>query len=437
MPRRLILLLVVHSLQTLAFRLGEVFRLGEAFRRPAVSDGGPTAAGVVPVVPDDIFEEAISCCERLLKDDDALEADALAFGAVPQLLRTVFDADFEQYCTLRNDHAGVQNVSCLRPADLALAMNPCPGSNQCSPDIPIRGHELMRVALEPGRVCADGSCSECGSRVSLPHFTTDDEAREICECADALMAPAPQSEEECCADSTMIHLFDCARAGDVRMTLLLVRIVERLRRAVAHEYGLPLASVAPRTIMISRWVSNGGCASGTSIHGDEAAVADFHYSTVLHLSTQGCEFEGGDFVFSDPVKGSRATSASASVLAKDAVTEIGSVGEPTGAAGEKCTAGRLLTRLSPRRGRALMFSSGWENLHFVDEITSGVRHAMPVFFVTRAAWAHDGPSDMRGPVSPHDVGCALLQRLFNPGDVEDDDQLTMLWHSLFSAPLVR
>ena len=32
------------------------------------------------------------------------------------------------------------------------------------------------------------------------------------------------------------------------------------------------------------------------------------------------------------------------------------------------------------RGRALIFSSGWENVHFVDSVTSGVRFVLPVFF---------------------------------------------------------
>ena len=82
--------------------------------------------------------------------------------------------------------------------------------------------------------------------------------------------------------------------------LLLVRLVERLRRAVAYEYGLPLASVAPHTAFVSQWVSKdiageSGCGWGTSVHGDEAACEGFHYSTILHLSTKGEGVEGGDF----------------------------------------------------------------------------------------------------------------------------------------------
>ena len=68
------------------------------------------------------------------------------------------------------------------------------------------------------------------------------------------------------------------------------------------------------------------------MHADESSDEHFHYSAVLQLSTQGEGFEGGDFVFVDP-------------SAKDATTEH---------------------RLSPLRGRAIMFSSGWENVHYVD-----------------------------------------------------------------------
>lgn len=37
-------------------------------------------------------------------------------------------------------------------------------------------------------------------------------------------------------------------------------------------------------------------------------------------------------------------------------------------------------RFAAERGRALLFSSGWENVHFVDAVTSGVRFVLPVFF---------------------------------------------------------
>merc|ERR1711862_643605 len=45
-------------------------------------------------------------------------------------------------------------------------------------------------------------------------------------------------------------------------------------------------------------------------------------------------------------------------------------------------AGRTLTSFQPTRGSAVIFSSGWENMHEVEKITSGTRYAVPCFFTT-------------------------------------------------------
>merc|ERR1712071_134720 len=44
--------------------------------------------------------------------------------------------------------------------------------------------------------------------------------------------------------------------------------------------------------------------------------------------------------------------------------------------------GRNLIPFHPTRGSAVIFSSGWENMHEVETITSGVRFAVPCFFTT-------------------------------------------------------
>ena len=44
--------------------------------------------------------------------------------------------------------------------------------------------------------------------------------------------------------------------------------------------------------------------------------------------------------------------------------------------------GRKLTPLHPTKGAAVIFSSGWENMHQVDKLTSGTRLAVPCFFTT-------------------------------------------------------
>ena len=106
----------------------------------------------------------------------------------------------------------------------------------------------------------------------------------------------------------------------------------------------------------------------------------------------------------------------------------------------KSKSGRLLTRLRPQREGALLCSSGWENLHFVDKITRwrcrrGVRFAMPTFFVTNAPWGADRLEGVRGAVGRQDVAAALLQHVLAPEDTVDQAQFTLLWHAMFAAPL--
>ena len=68
-------------------------------------------------------------------------------------------------------------------------------------------------------------------------------------------------------------------------------------------------------------------------------------------------------------------------------------------------------------------------------VRSGVRHALPAFFVTREAWGAEGDEDLRGPVDRQDAAGALLLHVLTPTDAEDRGQFTALWHSIFGAPL--
>ena len=43
---------------------------------------------------------------------------------------------------------------------------------------------------------------------------------------------------------------------------------------------------------------------------------------------------------------------------------------------------RNLVRFHPSKGAAVIFSSGWENMHEVEKLTSGTRYAVPSFFTT-------------------------------------------------------
>lgn len=401
----------------------------------ATEEESVTAAELSQSSSDALFESVAKTCERLLegKADDS-------FIDVPQRLREIFDLDHERYVRETRAGASARNVTCMRPKN----------EDEYFEQPHIRGDGLMDVELEPGRVCRDGCCTGECSRVVLPSFATDSECELLCRfAADLMPMPDPEAgpSEGCFVEDTQANLAMCAAAGQARRMLTVCRVVERLRRAVAHEYGLTLASLAPHSSFLSQWVSpllvgESGCGWGTPVHGDEAACDGFHYSTIIHLSSKGDGFEGGDFCFSDAATVAAAAAAARAPLA-DAVTEIGPAAGSAEAVADaarsdvarKSTTDRLLTRLEPQRGRAMVFTSGWENLHFVDEITSGVRYAMPAFFVTRGAWAAEGPEDMRGPVGRSEAAGALLEHVLSADHAEDRGQFTLLWHSLFAAPL--
>ena len=61
-----------------------------------------------------------------------------------------------------------------------------------------------------------------------------------------------------------LHQFSLQKCAfrDTRTTLIFVRLVERMRRAIAHEYGLPLASVLPCAGVDRGWAA--GAALGSA-----------------------------------------------------------------------------------------------------------------------------------------------------------------------------
>ena len=183
----------------------------------------------------------------------------------------------------------------------------------------------------------------------------------------------------------------------------MIRLVERLRRCIADQYDVPLSSLMPDSAFVSRISAAPAIEKSVQearddygqMHSDECSI-QCHYSAVLYLSTQGSEFSGGDFVFCDG-------------------TSAGGLRE---------------TRLSPKNGQGIYFSSGWENLHYVDAVQSGTRFAVPVFFTTAAnPITADG-----GPVFANAAAAAnaLCSHVVAAKSLEDAGPLGYLWHSLFA-----
>jgi len=195
-----------------------------------------------------------------------------------------------------------------------------------------------------------------------------------------------------------LHQFSLQKCAfrDTRTTLLFVRFVERMRRAIAHEYGLALSSVLPLQTFVSCFIGEQDKQGG--LHSDESTHKEFHYSCVLYLSTQHEDFEGGTFTWSDPAP------------APDAE--------------------RVLTPLSPSRGSAVIFSSGWENMHEVEPLVSGTRFAVPSFFGTHPA----RPEDEFAPGDDDVVADELWRTLLSPEETADFRQFMLRWHALLAAP---
>jgi len=96
------------------------------------------------------------------------------------------------------------------------------------------------------------------------------------------------------------------------------------------------------------------------VHVDKVTYESFHYTSLLYLSDHGVEFEGGRLVFLD-----------------------GPLDKPTNN-----------VTLEPRKGRVAMFTSGAENVHYVERVSKGTRYAITVSFTC------DVNKSIKDPVTP-------------------------------------
>ena len=122
------------------------------------------------------------------------------------------------------------------------------------------------------------------------------------------------------------------------------------------------------------------------------------------MASQHDDFEGGTLFFSDAApEDGQAQSA-----------------ERSTAPGAAPSVERVLSPLSPSRGMAIIFSSGWENMHVVEPLASGTRIAVPAFFTTQRPEGLDPTPDVD----------ALWGRFLAPASAEDVRQFMFSWHEL-------
>eukprot|EP00577_Skeletonema_sp_RCC1716_P006723 CAMPEP_0113408576 /NCGR_PEP_ID=MMETSP0013_2-20120614/20684_1 /TAXON_ID=2843 ORGANISM="Skeletonema costatum, Strain 1716" /NCGR_SAMPLE_ID=MMETSP0013_2 /ASSEMBLY_ACC=CAM_ASM_000158 /LENGTH=575 /DNA_ID=CAMNT_0000294629 /DNA_START=9 /DNA_END=1736 /DNA_ORIENTATION=- /assembly_acc=CAM_ASM_000158 len=263
---------------------------------------------------------------------------------VPQMLHHIFDADLQHLLTREKI---TKNVTCMMPQTEGLTTH---GLNYVFDD-----GEHKNLPLEEGRKCEDGNCCDKCSRNIFPTFAQEDEINfDTYPGLNTLTF----NELEKVSAATIIQF---------------MRLIERVRRTMAHEYGLDLKTLLPLQAYSRKYVAGttqkgggGGEGDFVTLHTDEATHGGYHYSCVIYLSTQGEDFQGGDFVFNDP----KDPDAPAEDFRHMSLEE------------QLRRTGRKLTPFHPTRGAAVIFSSGWENMHEVEKITHGIRYAVPAFFTT-------------------------------------------------------
>jgi hypothetical protein len=344
--------------------------------------------------------------------DRAEEADEPLGADVPRMLHHIFEAD---QLHLQRRAKQTTNVTCMQPRDdgvegKARAMNYI-FDDAAHKDLP----------LTEGRRCEGGTCCEACSRNVFPTFA---------------------SEEECNFQTfpglNSLTFNDLKRVSAATI-LQFMRLIERVRRTIAYEYGLPLSSILPLQAYSRKYVAGttqqgggGGEGDFVTLHTDEATHSGYHYSCVLYLSTQGEDFEGGNFVFNDPAD---EDDVAASTDDEDEEEEEYEPLDAMSLAEEIRRAGRKLTPFQPTRGSAVIFSSGWENMHEVETVTSGTRYTVPCFFTTcpvpEAAYDHMVAGKPKTDEDIADDWLHLLLAHRNESPLESTarvKELLMKWH---------
>jgi len=294
------------------------------------------------------FWEVVKAVDKAEENNEPLS------GNIPKMLHRIFDADLKH---LQTREKITKNVTCMQPDE---SQGMAARAQRMSYIFDDSSHKDL--PLTEGRVCEGGNCCDKCSRNIFPTFATDAESSltkfpELCSLT--------FNELETVSTSTILQF---------------VRLVERVRRTISYEYGVPLSTILPLQAYSRKYVAGttqkgggGGEGDFVTLHTDEATHSGYHYSCVLYLSTQGVDFEGGNFVFNDPApEDAQKRDEEDDEYEMDMMTLVEEIRR----------AGRELTPFHPTRGAAVIFSSGWENMHEVEKITSGVRYAVPCFFTT-------------------------------------------------------
>lgn len=187
------------------------------------------------------FRAVVNAVDRAEARDEAIPP------AVPQMLHHIFDADLQHLLTREKI---TKNVTCMMPQTEGLTTH---GLNYVFDD-----GEHKNLPLEEGRRCEDGNCCDKCSRNIFPTFALDDEIN-----FDTFpgLNTLTFNDVEKVSTATIIQF---------------MRLIERVRRTMAHEYGLDLKTLLPLQAYSRKYVA------GTTQKGGGGGEGDF---VTLHVSS--------------------------------------------------------------------------------------------------------------------------------------------------------
>ncbi|KAF4527705.1 hypothetical protein B566_EDAN016373 [Ephemera danica] len=132
----------------------------------------------------------------------------------------------------------------------------------------------------------------------------------------------------------------------------------KIHHAVAHHFGVDATALhLTHPTFFSRLTAEEPQTDNDQYwhpHVDKETYEAFHYTSLLYLNDFSIDFQGGRFIFLDQDSTNRT--------------------------------------VEPRKGRVSMFTSGSENRHMVERVTSGERFALTVSFTCNTAAAISDPA---------------------------------------------
>ncbi|XP_023937549.1 2-oxoglutarate and iron-dependent oxygenase domain-containing protein 3 [Bicyclus anynana] len=159
------------------------------------------------------------------------------------------------------------------------------------------------------------------------------------------------------------HFINIYEAADLKNLFTqedfnVIRIVrDKIKYSIAHHFGVQPDKIYSTHPTFFSEISDKKAFTEHDeywhAHVDKVTYKSFHYTTLLYLSDYGIDFKGGRFVFIDE---------------------------------------KINSTVEPRKARLSMFTSGAENTHYVEKVTSGVRYAMTIPFTCDKKYAIEDPS---------------------------------------------